>query len=164
MATEDRRRYGLVPTRSIKENISLSHLRKFSALGFLKLRSEREETKKYFDRLRIKALGLNTVTSTLSGGNQQKVVLAKWLLSKPEVLILDEPTRGIDVGAKHEIYEIMSELAAEGVAIIMISSELPELIGMCKRIYVVAGGAITGMLTGDEITQESVMTYATGGK
>ena len=165
MATEDRRKYGLIPTRSIKENISLPYLKRiFSTYGFLKLRLEKQETQKYFDRLRVKALGLNTVTNTLSGGNQQKVILAKWLLSKPKVLILDEPTRGIDVGAKHEIYEIMKELAEEGVAIIMISSELPELIGMCKRIYVVAEGHIAGMLEGEEISQESVMTLATGGQ
>lgn len=164
MATEDRRRFGLIPTRSIKENISLPYLKKFSTAGLLHLNEERTETQKHFDRLRIRALGLNTMVSTLSGGNQQKVILAKWLLRKPKVLIMDEPTRGIDVGAKHEIYEIMNELAAEGVAIIMISSELPELIGMCDRIYVVAEGHITGELVGDEITQESVMTYATGGK
>ena len=164
MATEDRRKFGLIPTRPIKENISLPYLKMFSRFGLLRLKEEWTETKKYFDRLRVRALGLNTVVSTLSGGNQQKVILAKWLLSKPKVLIMDEPTRGIDVGAKHEIYEIMNELADEGVAIIMISSELPELIGMCKRIYVVADGQINGMLKGDEITQESVMTYATGGK
>ena len=164
MATEDRRKFGLIPTRSIKENISLPYLKKYSTAGLLHLKEEKADAQKYFDRLRVRALGLNTVVSTLSGGNQQKVILAKWLLSKPKVLIMDEPTRGIDVGAKHEIYEIMNELAAEGVAIIMISSELPELIGMCKRIYVVGDGHIKGMLQGSEITQESVMTYATGGK
>ena len=100
---------------------------------------------------------------TLSGGNQQKLVLAKWLMSNPKVLILDEPTRGIDVGAKYEIYELMNEMAEAGMAVLMISSELPELIGMCKRIYVMAEGEIKGELENEDISQVSVMQLATGG-
>lgn len=164
MATEDRRKYGIVGTRSIKENVSLPNLKKLSKMGFVKLKEEAKSVKVYFDRLRVKANSINVPTFTLSGGNQQKIVLAKWLMAHPKVLILDEPTRGIDVGAKYEIYEIMNELANEGMGVVMISSELPELLGMCKRIYVVAEGKIVGELTGDEITQEQVMTYATGGK
>ena len=107
---------------------------------------------------------MHTATYTLSGGNQQKVVLAKWLMAKPKVLVLDEPTRGIDVGAKYEIYEIMNEMVQQGMGVVMISSELPELLGMCKRVYVVAEGRIVGELQGKDLTQETVMTYATGGK
>lgn len=163
MASEDRRKYGIVGTRSIKENIALPNLKMLSKSGFVEKNKEKAAVQTYFDRLRIKAGSQNVPTYTLSGGNQQKVVLAKWLMVKPKVLILDEPTRGIDVGAKYEIYEIMNELAKQGMGVVMISSELPELIGMCKRIYVVAEGRITGELKSGEITQEKVMTYATGG-
>ncbi len=163
MASEDRRKYGIVGTRSIKENIALPNLKMLSKSGFVEKNKEKAAVQTYFDRLRIKAGSQNVPTYTLSGGNQQKVVLAKWLMAKPKVLILDEPTRGIDVGAKYEIYEIMNELAKQGMGVVMISSELPELIGMCKRIYVVAEGRITGELKSGEITQEKVMTYATGG-
>ena len=163
MASEDRRKYGIVGTRSIKENIALPNLKMLSKSGFVEKNKEKAAVQTYFDRLRIKAGSQNVPTYTLSGGNQQKVVLAKWLMVKPKVLILDEPTRGIDVGAKYEIYEIMNELAKQGMGVVMISSELPELIGMCKRIYVVAEGSITGELKSGEITQEKVMTYATGG-
>ena len=106
---------------------------------------------------------MNVDAYTLSGGNQQKLVLAKWLMSNPKVLILDEPTRGIDVGAKYEIYELMNEMAEAGMAVLMISSELPELIGMCKRIYVMAEGEIKGELKNEDISQVSVMQLATGG-
>ena len=163
MASEDRRKYGIVGTRSIKENIALPNLKMLYKSGFVEKNKEKAAVQTYFDRLRIKAGSQNVPTYTLSGGNQQKVVLAKWLMAKPKVLILDEPTRGIDVGAKYEIYEIMNELAKQGMGVVMISSELPELIGMCKRIYVVAEGRITGELKSGEITQEKVMTYATGG-
>lgn len=164
MASEDRRKYGIIGTRSIKENISLPNLHKLSSGGFIHLRQEREKVSVYFDRLRIKANSMHTATYTLSGGNQQKVVLAKWLMAKPKVLVLDEPTRGIDVGAKYEIYEIMNEMVQQGMGVVMISSELPELLGMCKRVYVVAEGRIVGELQGKDLTQETVMTYATGGK
>jgi len=164
MATEDRRKYGIIPCRSIKENISLPNLKKLCKLGFIRQRKEKEQVQVYFDRLRIKANNMNVDALTLSGGNQQKLVLAKWLMSNPKVLILDEPTRGIDVGAKYEIYELMNEMAEAGMAVLMISSELPELIGMCKRIYVMAEGEITGELENEDINQISVMRLATGGK
>ena len=164
MATEDRRRYGLIFCRSLLENITLASLGQVSKGGFLQKRKERELAKEPFLQLHVKASGLHTLAGTLSGGNQQKIVLSKWLMARPRVLILDEPTRGIDVGAKYEIYKIMTNLARSGMAIIMISSELPEFIGMCDRCYTVYGGRITGELMRDEMTQERIVMLATGGK
>lgn len=164
MATEDRRRYGLIPIRSIKENITLSSLDKLSRGQFIRKREEKKQAKVYFDRMRVKAPGLDTEVYTLSGGNQQKVVLAKWMLAGPKVFIMDEPTRGIDVGAKWEIYNLMNEMIENGMSIIMISSELPELLGMCDRIYVVCEGRINGEIERKDFSSELVMKYATGGK
>jgi inositol transport system ATP-binding protein len=114
--------------------------------------------------MNVKTPDLDTAIDALSGGNQQKVLLAKWMISEPDILILDEPTRGIDVGAKHEIYRLMTKLAAQGKAIVMVSSELMELLGMCDRIYVMAAGRIAGELQRDEFSEESIMKLATGGK
>ena len=164
MATEDRRRYGLIPVRSIKENITLSSLKKISAGPFIKKKEEKKQAKIYFDRMRVKAPNMDTPTYTLSGGNQQKAVIAKWMMAHPRLFIMDEPTRGIDVGAKWEIYNLMNEMVADGMSIIMISSELPELLGMCDRIYVVCEGRINGEIQRKDFTQELVMTYATGGR
>ncbi|MDR1899828.1 MAG: sugar ABC transporter ATP-binding protein [Treponema sp.] len=164
LATEDRRRYGFIPIRSIKENITLASLKKFSLMGFIKKSEEKKQSRRYFDRLRIKAGSINTEVFTLSGGNQQKVVLAKWMLAGPKVFIMDEPTRGIDVGAKYEIYKIIQEMTETGISVIMISSELPELIGMCRHIYVVAEGRIAGELSEDEISETRIMALATGGR
>ena len=164
MATEDRRKYGIIPCRSIKENISLPNLKELCRAGFINQKKEQGLVQAYFERLRIKANSMNVDAFTLSGGNQQKLVLAKWLMSNPKVLILDEPTRGIDVGAKYEIYELMNEMAEAGMAVLMISSELPELIGMCRRIYVMAEGEIKGELKNEEISQVSIMRLATGGE
>ena len=163
MATEDRRRYGLVLSSSIKENISLSNLRMMSTrfLGFMKLKKESKETDRFSKRLKIKASNLSVKAGTLSGGNQQKVVLAKCLMASPKILILDEPTRGIDVGAKFEIYKLMVEMAREGISIIMISSELPEFIGMCDRAYTMFNGRITGEVSREEMTQERIMRLVT---
>lgn len=163
MATEDRRRTGLVLCRNLKENISLSSLKKISKFAFIRQRDENAATRRYFDLMGVKATGLQAIASTLSGGNQQKVVLAKCLMTKAKVLILDEPTRGIDVGAKQEIYQMMVELAAQGIAIIMISSELPEFVSMCDRSYVMYRGEIVKELTKENLTQEQVVLYATGG-
>lgn len=163
MATEDRRRYGLVMCRDIKENISFASLNKISKANFLQLKKEKNIVQHYFDRLKIKAPGLTTQAQVLSGGNQQKVVLSKWLMTEAKVLILDEPTRGIDVGAKYEIYQLMLSLAEQGIAIVVISSELPEFIGMCDRAYVMYKGKITGELNKEEMTQEAIVNYATGG-
>lgn len=161
MATEDRRRYGLILCRSIRENIALSNLRMLSRGIFLKRKEEKREAGEMAQKLRIKAPGLSVTAGTLSGGNQQKVVLAKWLLSKPKILILDEPTRGIDVGAKYEIYKLMNEMVQSGISIIMISSELPEFIGMCDRAYTMYNGRITGELGRKELTQENIMRMIT---
>ncbi len=163
MATEDRKRYGLVLCRSIAENISLPILKKISRFLFIDFQKERQEIKVYFDRMRVKAQSTGTLAGTLSGGNQQKVVLAKALICQPDFLILDEPTRGIDVGAKYEIYNLMNEIAAQGKGILFISSELPELIGMCDRIYVIHEGSIAGEITRQEFSQELIMHYASGG-
>lgn len=164
MATEDRQCYGLIGVRSIKENITISCLKKLCNGPFIRLKQEKKEARLYFDRMRVKAPDINNCTSTLSGGNQQKVILARWMMAHPKVFILDEPTRGIDVGAKFEIYNIMNEMVQDGMSIIMISSELPELLGMCDRIYVVCEGRINGEVNRRDFTQELIMNYATGGK
>lgn len=144
LISEDRRKYGLVLCRSVKENISLPNLySRFKSLLIPK-KKECDEVTTYRKSLNIKCPTIDVPTSSLSGGNQQKIVIAKWLMMNPRVLIMDEPTRGIDVGAKFEIYKIMSELAGQGMAIIMVSSELPECLGMSDRIITVAGGKITG--------------------
>lgn len=165
MVSEDRKEYGLVLCRSIKENVSLPNLKEHHRGLFINDRREKEEVREYEQSLGIKCAGMNVNTGTLSGGNQQKVVLAKWLLSNPKVLILDEPTRGIDVGAKFEIYKIMVELAKQGIAIIMISSEMPEVMGMSDSVVVVSNGKITGKYTKEEIdsgavTQERLLSSA----
>ena len=163
MLSEDRRRYGIIPVRSVMENASISSLDKFFYGGHAHRQEERDTVTKYFKRMNVKTPTLETLIQALSGGNQQKVLLAKWMLREPEILILDEPTRGIDVGAKFEIYKLMTELVEEGKTIVMVSSELPELIGMCDRIYVMNKGMITGCLEDPkEFSQELIMRYATG--
>ncbi len=162
MLSEDRRRYGLVPVRSVRENVTLSTLRKFFYRGRLHGGKETKFVSSICARLNVKAPSLATSVEALSGGNQQKVVLGKWMLSEPKVLILDEPTRGIDVGAKYEIYKLMGDLAAEKRAVVMVSSELPELIGLCDRIYVMCKGEISGHLVRSEFTQEAIMRLAMG--
>ena len=161
MLSEDRKRFGIVPMRSVLENVSLPNLRLFIKKGRLHARNENSTVKAYCDRMRVKTPTLETSIDSLSGGNQQKVVLAKWMLRNPDVLIVDEPTRGIDVGAKFEIYKLMTDLAREKKAVIMISSELPELLGMCDRIYVMAKGQIMGELDLPDFTQENIMKLAT---
>jgi len=161
MASEDRKRYGLVLKRTISDNIGLPNLKKFRGRFLLDKKKELSAEEKVFKQLGVKAPSMNVETSALSGGNQQKVVLAKWILADPKVFILDEPTRGIDVGAKYEIYKIMIELAAKGMAIIMISSELPEVIGICDRVIIMREHHITGELNREELTQEAIMNFAT---
>ncbi|MFA7119056.1 MAG: sugar ABC transporter ATP-binding protein, partial [Sphaerochaetaceae bacterium] len=146
MLSEDRRRYGLVPIRCVRENISLPNLKRYFFKGRWHEKKEISEATKQVDSLRIKTPSLESQVANLSGGNQQKVVLAKWLLKDPKILILDEPTRGIDVGAKYEIYRLMTRIAKEGKGIVMVSSEMPELLGMCDRIYVMATGKMTTVL------------------
>jgi len=161
MLSEDRRRYGIIPVRSVKENISISNLNKFIYSGKLHSQKENETVDYYCKKMNVKTPSFETNIEALSGGNQQKVLLAKWLITDPEVFIVDEPTRGIDVGAKHEIYKLISDLVADGKSVIMVSSELPELIGMCDRIYVMAKGSIMGSLERENFSQENIMRLAT---
>ncbi|WP_211748573.1 sugar ABC transporter ATP-binding protein [Paenibacillus sp. Marseille-Q4541] len=163
--TEDRKDEGLVLDFSIKDNMVLPSLFSFSnRAGVISSKKEQEFVDTLIKRLLIKTESSETAAKNLSGGNQQKVVIAKWVGIGPNVLILDEPTRGVDVGAKREIYELMNELTDRGVAIIMVSSELPEVLGMSDRILVVHEGHITGELSHEEATQEKIMTLATGGQ
>ena len=156
-ATEDRKVYGLNLLQNIRENASLASLQKMSKHGVMDDNIERKEVEQYRNSFNIKCRDIDVQVSTLSGGNQQKVVLAKWVISDPDVLILDEPTRGIDVGAKYEIYEIIDRLADAGKAVIVISSELPELIGICDRIYTVSQGVVTDCVERQGFTQEYLM-------
>lgn len=161
MLSEDRRRYGIVPVRSVRENVSLSSLKKFIYRGRLHAKEENAVIEDYCKKMRVKTPTVETSIESLSGGNQQKVILAKWMVTDPDVLILDEPTRGIDVGAKYEIYVLMMELAKQKKGIIMVSSELPELIGMCDRIYVISKGKVAGELMRSGFSQEEIMKLAT---
>jgi D-xylose transport system ATP-binding protein len=161
LVSEDRKRYGLVLEASVGENITLVTLRRFVHGLLLDNRQREKEADAQARALRIKAAGMGTVVNHLSGGNQQKVVLGKWLLSRPRMLFLDEPTRGIDVGAKAEIYQLVKELAASGLAVVMVSSELPEVLGMSHRVLVLNQGRQTALLEGEAATPESVMAAAT---
>jgi putative multiple sugar transport system ATP-binding protein len=159
-ATEDRKAYGLVLIQQIKNNITLANLEAVSDGGMvINEPKELTVTRGYRDKLNIKCSSIRQLALNLSGGNQQKVVLSKWLFASPEILILDEPTRGIDVGAKYEIYTIINQLASEGKGIIFISSELPEILGICDRIYVMRDGKIVGEMPASEASQEAVMTH-----
>jgi putative multiple sugar transport system ATP-binding protein len=160
-ATEDRKRYGLNLIEDIKRNVSTAGLRKLAKRGWVHEYEEFRVADGYRKSMNIKAPNVLAVTGKLSGGNQQKVVLSKWLFTDPDVLILDEPTRGIDVGAKYEIYSIINEMADQGKAVLVISSELPELLGICDRIYAMSAGRITGEVSREEATPERLMQYMT---
>jgi D-xylose transport system ATP-binding protein len=160
LVSEDRRRYGLVLEHEVGFNLSLSSLEKVSRAGFIDHECENRSNQAMFDSLRIKATGLSATTGKLSGGNQQKIVIGKALLTEPKVIMLDEPTRGIDVGAKLEIYELINRLTAEGKAVLLVSSELPELIGMSDRILMLHEGRVGGEFTRAEATQEKLMQAA----
>ncbi|MCP4642230.1 MAG: sugar ABC transporter ATP-binding protein [bacterium] len=162
LLTEDRKNQGLVLGMTVRENTTLANLGSLVNLMFVNRTREREVTQKYVDDLQIKTPTIEQATQNLSGGNQQKVVLAKWLFTESRFLIFDEPTRGIDVGAKVEIYKLMNELVRKGVCILMISSELPEVLGMCDRVLVMHEGHLAGELSRDEATQEGIMHLATG--
>ncbi|ALN72913.1 MULTISPECIES: multiple monosaccharide ABC transporter ATP-binding protein [unclassified Aureimonas] len=155
--TEDRKHLGLILDDDIKQNISLANLDGISQGGVIDPHKEQEVAETYRRQLKIRSSGILQKTLNLSGGNQQKVVLSKWLFSNPDLLILDEPTRGIDVGAKFEIYSIINKLADEGKAVLMISSEMPELLGMCDRIYVMNEGRIVAEMTAADASQENIM-------
>jgi D-xylose transport system ATP-binding protein len=160
--TEDRKRYGLILDQTILRNITLAGLRRISGRFITNEDAEAAAGERAAAELRVKANSVFTVVGTLSGGNQQKVVLAKWLLTNPRVLFLDEPTRGIDVGAKQEIYAQINQLAESGLAIVLVSSELPEVLGLSDRVMVLHQGRITGEFTRSEATPEAVMSCATG--
>lgn len=155
--TEDRKSYGLILIDDVKRNISLTNLEKISKGSVVNEQEEVRVAEDYRKMFAIKTPSVTQKTVNLSGGNQQKVVLSKWIFSNPDILILDEPTRGIDVGAKYEIYTIINQLASEGKGVMMISSEMPELLGMCDRIYVMSEGRITGELSREEASQEKIM-------
>jgi putative multiple sugar transport system ATP-binding protein len=163
-ATEDRKHLGLNLMDSIAQSITLPSLRKVSKRGVVNQHEEAGVGERFRASMRIKASSVSAVTGKLSGGNQQKVVLSKWLFTDPDVLILDEPTRGIDVGAKYEIYTIINELAARGKAVLVISSELPELLGICDRIYALSQGRLTGEVAQADATQETLMRYMMKGR
>lgn len=161
-ATEDRKRDGLALGLDIKYNTNMAHLSKLTKMGFIDDKAGKENAEKYVKLLRTKTPGIHQLCGNLSGGNQQKVVLAKWLCNDVKVLIVDEPTRGIDVGAKYEVYELFNKLSDQGVAIIMISSELPEILGMSDRILVIHQGEINGELDAKQATQEQILYLAAG--
>lgn len=159
--SEDRKRFGLNLGESLEENVSLAAYDKFCKYGFVNKKRTKALAQTYIDLLKIKAVGVTQLAKYLSGGNQQKVVIAKWLARDCDILIFDEPTRGIDVGAKNEIYKLLSQLAEDGKSIIMISSELPEILRMSDRVIVMCEGRITGQIHIAEATQETIMQYAT---
>ncbi|EXF24867.1 ABC transporter ATP-binding protein [Nesterenkonia sp. AN1] len=159
--SEDRKRYGLNLIDDIRRNVTAAALKRVAPRGWINGNEEIAVAERYRSSMNIKAPTVMSVIGKLSGGNQQKVVLSKWLYTEPELLILDEPTRGIDVGAKYEIYSIINKLAASGKAIIMISSELPEVLGMCDRVYALSAGRITGQLPVEDATQERLMELMT---
>ncbi|MEU8271392.1 multiple monosaccharide ABC transporter ATP-binding protein [Sphaerisporangium sp. NPDC049002] len=160
-ATEDRKRYGLNLIEDIKRNVSAAELSKLARRGWVNDNEEYRVAEEFRKSMNIKAPSVLSVTGKLSGGNQQKVVLSKWIFTDADVLILDEPTRGIDVGAKYEIYSIINRLADEGKAVLVISSELPELLGLCDRIYAISAGRVTGEVRREDATQERLMHYMT---
>lgn len=157
---EDRRRHGVVPEMAVAENVSLASLKTVARAGIIDRGKERDQAERYVEQLRIKASSVRSEVESLSGGNQQKVALARWLATRPSVLILDEPTQGVDVGSKSEIHALMQEMAERGIAILMISSELPEILGMSDRIAVMRSGTIAGVLPREEATQEKILALA----
>jgi ABC-type sugar transport system ATPase subunit len=160
MVSEDRRRFGLVMDESIRFNLTLSSLAALLDQGLINRRREEQVTHHMAKRLRVKAASLEQPVRTLSGGNQQKVVLGKSLLCQPRVILLDEPTRGVDVGAKQEIYALLSELRREGLGVLMVSSDLPELLGMSDRVLVLSDGTLTANLTAKQATPEALLQAA----
>ena len=161
LVPEDRKQQGVVLDMTIRENISLASIHRTARSGFMNFAAERRQSSDMCEQLRVKAPADTIRTGNLSGGNQQKVVLGKWLSMKPHLLLLDEPTRGIDIGAKQEIYQLMDRLAAEGIAILFVSSELEEIMGLSDRVIVMHEGCITGELSRDQLTEQAIMTLAT---
>jgi inositol transport system ATP-binding protein len=161
LLTEDRKQTGIMGALSVTDNMTIANLERFSPQGILRTRRMEAAVRQQKDALSIKTPSIRQLIKNLSGGNQQKVLVARWLLTQPDVLMIDEPTRGIDVGAKSEIHRLMSGLAKEGKAILMVSSEMPEILGMSDRVLVMAGGRITAEFSREEVTQEKVLEAAT---
>lgn len=161
--TEDRKTEGLLLEKSITDNIEIANLGKVSVKGVIRKDKKKSLVLQSIEEFRIKCFNDSQECGSLSGGNQQKVVLAKWVHTDPKILILDEPTRGVDIGAKKEIYNVINDMAAKGVAIIMVSSELPEVLGMSDRIMVVREDKVIGIVDGKDADQSKIMTLATGG-
>jgi ribose transport system ATP-binding protein len=161
--TEDRKSQGLILDLSVRENFSITNLDKISAKSLISSQKEVSMVDEMIEKLRVKTSGRELSVKSLSGGNQQKIVIGKWLGMNPKILILDEPTRGVDVGAKKEIYQLINDLTKQGVAIIMVSSELPEILGMSDRILVIHEGKLSGVLDKSDASQEKIMQFATGG-
>jgi ABC-type sugar transport system ATPase subunit len=159
---EDRKRLGLVLAMNCRENTSLAALNRLTRFGCVRRREEQALVHRYTDRLRVKAPSLEAVVAGLSGGNQQKIALAKWLARECDILIVDEPTRGIDVGAKAEIHQLLDELACQGIALLVISSELPEIMNLCRRILVMRDGELVGELERQEFSQDRLMRLMAG--
>jgi rhamnose transport system ATP-binding protein len=159
---EDRGTQGAITALPIFQNVTLPSLGRTSRKGFLQLAQEFKLARDYTQRLDLRAASLDTHVGNLSGGNQQKVVIAKWLATQPKVIILDEPTKGIDIGSKAAVHEFMAELAAQGLAVIMVSSEIPEVLGMSDRVIVMREGRIAAELTGDDLTPETLVRHAAG--
>jgi inositol transport system ATP-binding protein len=162
LLTEDRKLTGIMPVLSVRDNITVASMGKFSSKGFLNKRLMNDTCNNEKTRLDIRTPTMDQMIKLLSGGNQQKVLVSRWLLTSPDILFLDEPTRGIDVGAKAEIHRLMSLLAMEGKAIIMISSELPEILGMSDRVLVMHESKLVGEFSREEVTQEKIMHAAIG--
>jgi ribose transport system ATP-binding protein len=162
LVPEDRKQHGLVLPMSVRENSSLPSLQRESSRGWINPISEEKGTLEAIDSLKIKTPSPEQIAQFLSGGNQQKIVLGKWLAMNPKLLMLDEPTRGIDIGAKREIYKLMENLAGQGMAILFVSSEMEEVLGMADRAYVMHEGKISGELSRDQLSEESIMNLATG--
>jgi ABC-type sugar transport system ATPase subunit len=160
MTSEDRKNKSLFLNLNIRENVTISFLRRMTRSGYISGKKERRFVERFFDTLNIRPRDPEFPTFTMSGGNQQKVVIAKSLSTEPEILIMDEPTRGIDVGAKEEVYSIIKALAAAGKSIILVSSELPEILSLCDRIIVMNKGSIVGELSNEEATEERIMALS----
>jgi len=159
---EDRKKLALFMIKPVRWNITMARLPRLSVRGVVNRLQEKAVAEEFVERLRVRVPHIETIERNLSGGNQQKTVLARWLATSPKLLILDEPTHGVDVGAKAEIYEMMRDLARQGIGIILISSELPEILTMSDRIVVMHEGRVTGILDRSEATEDKVMAYATG--
>lgn len=164
LVPEDRKNQGLILDMTVKENLTAASMKRLSNKGFVNAKAEKEFTNQYVSSLNIKTPSIDQKVKNLSGGNQQKVVLGKWMGTDPDVMIFDEPTRGIDVGAKQEIYKLMVDITKSGKSIIMISSDMEELLGMSDRMVILSKGRLSGILEKEECTQEKVLKYAAEGK